>query len=109
MGDGVANSGYQLMQDVAGITDADRVYTGAQHVFVVLKNGTVKAWGSQYGGMLGNGESTSTPTAPITVSAFTKPVTISAGYDHTCVLLTSGEVKCAGRSRSWSNVDRGLR
>ncbi|HJX52297.1 MAG TPA: hypothetical protein VJ801_05980 [Polyangia bacterium] len=83
---------------------------GGEHTCALIDLGTVKCWGANYAGQLGDG--TSTPgsfvqpvlvTTPVSVVAAAGSTTalsgvtaITAGYAHTCALLTDTTVKCWG-------------
>jgi alpha-tubulin suppressor-like RCC1 family protein len=74
-----------------------------------MLDGTVRCWGSNASGQLGNGTTTDS-TSPITVSMITNAIAISAGGAHTCALLSDGTVACwgfnfSGQLGSGSNVD----
>ena len=86
---------------VAGITTATGVTGGGYHTCAVLQNGTVRCWGQNDYGQLGNG--TTTPAAvpkstPVEVSRITNAVAVSAGGFHTCALLADGTVRCWGQN-----------
>jgi alpha-tubulin suppressor-like RCC1 family protein len=58
-------------------------------------------WGGGSFGQLGNGRSSTTNDAyrtdtPVPVQGVTSATRISAGYDHTCAVLESGEITCWG-------------
>jgi len=90
---------------VTGITTAIAVTAGGFHTCALLQDGTVRCWGENDFGQLGNGTadpvagtpSTFNPT-PVTVSGITTAVAISAGGWHTCALLRDGTVQCWGQN-----------
>ncbi len=89
---------------------APPVAVGIYHACALPGDGTVKCWGDNSHGQLGNGVRTDSLTlpgdtvpAPVTVAAApgsTSPLSgvsaIAAGLGHTCALLANGTVKCWG-------------
>lgn len=79
---------------VTAITAAGR--TAAVSVTVTLP-GTVRAWGENAFGQLGNGTGTASAT-PVLVNGITTARGVAAGYAHTCAVLTDGSVRCWGNN-----------
>ncbi len=78
---------------------ATQVASGGDHTCVLTLSGGVKCWGSNTMGQGGNGTTTSPITVPTDVTGLTSGVAaISAGYNHTCALLTTGGMKCWGNN-----------
>jgi alpha-tubulin suppressor-like RCC1 family protein len=66
------------------------------HTLVVLEDGTVRAWGDNSYGQLGDG--TFNPAgSPVVVKGLTTAVAIATGEDHSCALLANSSVSCWGR------------
>ena len=61
----------------------------------LLSTGTVKCWGSNTNGTLGDGTNTSS-TIPVTVTGLTNVVGIAAGRYHACAITSLGTAKCWG-------------
>jgi alpha-tubulin suppressor-like RCC1 family protein len=81
---------------------ATQITAGAFHVCALLDDASVVCWGKNHEGQLGDG-STTNRTAPVTTGSFGSghtPSYISAGYDHTCALLTDGGVRCWGSNNN---------
>ena len=90
--------------DLGAGRTATAISAGASHTCAVLDDGSVKCWGSNASGQLGQG-STATlgdepgemaALAPVDLGAGRTAVTISAGELHTCALLDDATVKCWG-------------
>ena len=91
---------------VSGITTAVAISAGGWYTCALLQDGTVRCWGDNTWGELGNGAvlvspsptSPVTPTpTPVTVSGITTAVAIEAGVFHMCALLRDGTLQCWGR------------
>ncbi len=105
--------------EVPGIDDAVQLSVGFAHTCVVRRSGEVWCWGLNEHGQLGDGtRTTETVTSPcdqpdyllsaitttgravpMPVLGLTDAVQVSAGRDHTCAVLRSGEVRCWGAGR----------
>ncbi|MGE0550011.1 MAG: RCC1 repeat-containing protein [Kofleriaceae bacterium] len=59
---------------------------------------SVRCWGINGSGQLGDGTITPYAATPVTVQSLTNAAQISAGYAHTCALTTTNEVVCWGRN-----------
>ncbi len=82
--------------EVSGITAAADLDAGNDHNCVV-EGSAVKCWGRNTYGQLGDGGTTNQYT-PVTVTGLGgTPTKVSAGMEHTCALLTTGQVRCWGR------------
>lgn len=82
--------------NVAGITSGARVAGGTAHTCLALADGSVRCWGYNSQGQLGNGNRANSST-PVAVSSLGGNATqISAGYYHSCALLSGGTVRCWG-------------
>jgi alpha-tubulin suppressor-like RCC1 family protein len=97
-----ATTGYASPRPVpvTDITTATVVAAGGYHTCALLQNGTVRCWGQNDYGQLGDG--TLTPTfvpnrTPVQVYGITTAVALSAGGFHTCALLADGTIRCWGQ------------
>ncbi len=80
---------------VPGLAGATQIAMGKSHVCALISDGTVKCWGVNTSGQLGDGTLV-TRSTPAAVSGLTGVAEISAGEASTCARLTSGTVKCWG-------------
>lgn len=81
---------------VSGLTTGVRsIASGAYHSCALLDNGTVRCWGQNDYGELGDG-STTDRTTPVQVASLANVVKISAGTRHTCALTSAGAALCWG-------------
>jgi alpha-tubulin suppressor-like RCC1 family protein len=82
------------------------ISAGASHTCAILDTGQVRCWGYGGDGQLGYGNTEAigddpgeTPgsVGPVDLGAGRTAVAISAGEDHTCAVLDTGQVRCWGR------------
>lgn len=87
-------------QNVTGLSGVIDVAAGDNHTCALISNGTVKCWGNNYYGQLGDGGASTTAGSPVPVDAIgiSDAVSIYAGGNKSCALLTTGELKCWGDS-----------
>jgi alpha-tubulin suppressor-like RCC1 family protein len=90
----VASTPYQ----VTGLSQAEEVSVGMSSACALVSGGTIKCWGTQTNGALGNGATDSTRIAePVTVTGITNAIGISLGSSSgACAVLSTGTVKCWG-------------
>lgn len=95
---GEAGTGYGAGSDtpeqVLGI-DATAVKAAYYSRYALLRNGTVKAWGGNAAGQLGNG-TTSDAVNPVTVRGLANVAGIDAGYQTAYAVLSDGTVRAWG-------------
>lgn len=97
-GSGTPGSGNVLAPTVvSGLLGVTALAAGDTHSVALRNDGTIRTWGNNSAGRLGNGtsgisESRSVPQVP-NVSTVTA---IAAGFNHTLVVLQDGRVGCFG-------------
>ena len=103
LGDGTVTS-RAFPVSVSGITSANpavSISVGTMFSCAILTDGTVKCWGLNDYGQLGIGNGPGASHFPVSVSGITSAnpaVSVSAGANHTCAILSDGTVKCWGRN-----------
>ena len=90
------------MRDVPGLTDAAEIAAGYRHTCARLVNGTVRCWGEDRFGEVGN-----SPT-PREVPGVTNVVEITEGVKHTCGRLRDGTIRCWGENREFEYESRNI-
>lgn len=81
----------------AGPLRAVAVACGRQHTCARMANGTVRCWGDNTRGQLGDGTTTAS-LLPVVVSGLTGVRQLELGYLYSCALLTNGAVSCWGEN-----------
>lgn len=109
LGTGTVDNNNHPLTLVAGLTDVVFI-SGASgsHFCAITTAGTVKCWGSNAVGQVGDGTITSTPKPPVTVCmpgvggcVPSAGATFVAGGDgHTCAAFAGGKVACWGSNRA---------
>lgn len=80
---------------VTGITQGISLAAGYSHTCAVILGGTVRCWGSNLHGQLGNGGTTQSAT-PVAVSGISNAAFVAAGNSHSCAALADGTAACWG-------------
>ncbi|MFN8491195.1 MAG: hypothetical protein U0350_26600 [Caldilineaceae bacterium] len=104
--DGELGDGTTTTRDAAASVNGlgsgvSMVATGNFHSCALLKTGSVKCWGDNAFGQLGNGNPTA-QTTPVSVTGLSGQISaIATGGNYTCALTSAGGVQC------WGNNDGG--
>ncbi|MDQ0028853.1 alpha-tubulin suppressor-like RCC1 family protein [Arthrobacter bambusae] len=80
---------------VAGLTGVASISATFLSAYALLADGTVRAWGYNYDGQLGNG-TTIDKSVPVQVAGLTRVESISVYYQNAYALLTDGTVRAWG-------------
>lgn len=103
----VVSSSFQPSPSSGAVTSKDSVISlsnstlqissaiDGYHTCALLDDSTVKCWGSNWAGQLGNGsyENQSTPQS---VTSLNNVIQVAVGTYHSCALIKTGEIKCWG-------------
>src|SRR5438128_1337854 len=93
---------------VTGLEGVTAISGGEEHSLALLGGGTVKAWGNNELGQLGDGnpgELEPESNLPVTVRGLCCATSIAAGARHSLALLTYGEVEAWGSDESGQLAD----
>ena len=77
---------------------ATQVVLGHHHGCALFDDGTVRCWGPNGHGSLGNGALERSDDIPVQVSGMKSAVQLAAGEDFSCALLSDGTVACWGKN-----------
>lgn len=92
-----SNDSSSLPVVVNDITDAsDSIAAGEDHTCAVLINGIVKCWGRNRYGQLGNGTDDNNYNYPVSVKDIDNAISVSAGGEYSCAILSDHIAKCWG-------------
>ena len=89
-----AESGEVPASNTAGQSAAGRISVGGGFACVVM-SGSVYCWGENDGGQLGVVDGVNKSTA-VKIAGISTAVSVAAGDNHACALLSSGRVSCWG-------------
>lgn len=99
---GAAPTYHEKPYILEGIRKAIDVSISWHHGCALIGDGTVKCWGDNHYGQLGDG-TTSSSSEPVSVSGLRNAVAISSGGDTSCAVLADGTVKCWG-DNGWGQL-----
>ena len=80
----------------SGVT---QIAGGTHHNCALLADSSVRCWGFNSFGQLGNGTRENS-SVPVVVTGLSGAIAIAAGGSHSCALMATGGVKCWGRNLS---------
>ena len=81
------------VRDLSGVT---AIAAGGDHTCALLADGTVRCWGSDDHGQLGNGSTAELLAVPTAVQGISGATAITAGNLLSCALLGDGTIRCWG-------------
>lgn len=99
LGDGSFSPSTSAVPVVGLSAGVNQVTAFAYGTCALLNNGTVRCWGANTEGQLGNGGS-SDSNVPVAVAAVSNVTDIDAGTAHVCAVIGDGTVKCWGSNGS---------
>jgi alpha-tubulin suppressor-like RCC1 family protein len=93
----LSNTGIYKPVTVTGIANAIGIYGGYAHFCALLADSTVKCWGSNADGQLGDQTHTNQPE-PQVVAGLSGVTALAPGFRHTCALMSDHTVQCWGKN-----------
>ncbi|WP_413613150.1 Calx-beta domain-containing protein [Bdellovibrio sp. HCB-110] len=101
LGDGTTTQ-KETPVDVNGLTSGVvSIAAGTYSTCALLGTGSIKCWGENFHGQLGDGTDGNNRTSPVDVVGLTESADqISAGQEYACARFISGSVKCWGKNSS---------
>ncbi|MFC3907747.1 RCC1 domain-containing protein [Legionella dresdenensis] len=83
---------------VVNLTNAAEISAGTGYACALATSGTSVCWGANNVGQLGDNKQGTDSASPVSVLGVTTATQISAGENHACVVLASGQVQCWGQN-----------
>ncbi|MEO5368135.1 MAG: Ig-like domain-containing protein, partial [Magnetococcus sp. WYHC-3] len=99
IGDGTNGTDRYTLVQTVGLSGVTKIAGGNLHTVALKSDGTVRAWGYNGYGQLGDG-TTTTRLTPVQVSGLTGVVAVDAGSTHTVALKSNGTVWTWGANTS---------
>jgi alpha-tubulin suppressor-like RCC1 family protein len=78
------------------------IFAAGRYHYIQINGNVVSSWGKNFYGQLGQGDNTNKPTPqPVTLAPTQSgnPVSVCAGYRHSCVLDDESNLACTGRDK----------
>jgi alpha-tubulin suppressor-like RCC1 family protein len=98
LGDGTLDD-RSVPVDVGGLTaDVDLIAAGGFHTCAIVSGVTLKCWGWNAYGQLGDSTPTDRPLPANVLWLAGTPASVSAGYDFTCAVMRLGNLRCWGNN-----------
>lgn len=102
---------WQLVPQLIGnqyLTDVSALAAGSSHTCALLGAGTIKCWGLNSSGQLGDNSTTNRPLPTTQVAGISTATSIAAGGNHSCAILANGNVRCWGANGSGQLGDNSI-
>ncbi len=94
------NEEYSTPQKVTSVADAIAITASGNYTCAVLSGGSIDCWGENGYGALGYETVAGRSFLPLPVYGITDATAVVAGENHTCALLSGGDIDCWGANGS---------
>jgi alpha-tubulin suppressor-like RCC1 family protein len=98
-----AGSNEKVPVSVSGLSNVTDITAGKFHSCALINDGTVKCWGENDNGQLGDNTTGLLRSTPVSVSGLSGVSDVTAGDGFTCARLSDGTVKCWGIANRLGN------
>lgn len=85
-------------QTIELLENSTAISSGDAHTAILLNDGTIRTFGRNDYGQLGNGITGGIQTTPVKVLGISNAIAVACGHNNTVVLLRDGTVKTFGRN-----------
>ncbi|MDG1540350.1 MAG: S8 family serine peptidase [Candidatus Thalassarchaeaceae archaeon] len=97
LGDGTSIDSSSPIPTEMGGKDALSISTGSYHTCAIMSDRTVRCWGDNWNGQIGDGTNTDRATpVEISIPSNSSAVSLDAGAMHTCLGVNDGSMFCWG-------------
>ncbi len=96
LGDGTSTERVRPVDVLSLTAGVAKIAVGSDHVCALTNGGAVKCWGRNSAGQLGDGATVSRNSPVSVLGLGSGVISIAAGGEQTCALMTTGGVKCWG-------------
>jgi alpha-tubulin suppressor-like RCC1 family protein len=95
LGLGSSGASRNVPTDVVGLAGIKALASRANHVCAITATDTVKCWGSNANGQVGDGSKVQA-NSPSDVMGLVGVTQIAAGFSHSCAMIADGSIACWG-------------
>jgi len=97
-GDGTTGQMALTPVSVSGLTNAVSLGAGYDHACALVADGTMRCWGDNSSGQLGNAATTTISPVPVAVDNVGDATAMTVGAFHTCAVSADRTARCWGRN-----------
>jgi alpha-tubulin suppressor-like RCC1 family protein len=100
LGQGWTSAAEASPRRLPGLSQVTAITSGPFHSCARIDDGTLRCWGNNYAGQLGNGLYSAPVATPAPVTGITDAIAVSAGGYHSCAVTGNGNAWCWGDNGS---------